>query len=58
LANLSGAGRLAAVAVSVIVLIPQQQPVWKVAMFRFLEVSWGIAVALLIAAFANMIRRR
>jgi uncharacterized membrane protein YgaE (UPF0421/DUF939 family) len=58
LANLSNAGRLAAVAVSVIVLIPQQEPVWKVALFRFLEVSWGIAIAVMVAALAARILRR
>ena len=46
LCNVSGAGRLAAVTVSIIVLIPQHEPVWKVALFRFLEVSWGFTVAL------------
>jgi uncharacterized membrane protein YccC len=56
-ANVSGAGRLAAVAVSVIVLIPQNQAVWRVALFRFLEVSWGIAVALSVAWLAAAIRR-
>jgi uncharacterized membrane protein YgaE (UPF0421/DUF939 family) len=58
LANLSGAGRLAAVAVSVIVLIPRDEAVWKVALFRFLEVTWGIAVSLAVAALAAKVRRR
>jgi uncharacterized membrane protein YgaE (UPF0421/DUF939 family) len=49
-ARVSNAGRLAGVAVSVIVLIPQHEAIWKVALFRFLEVSWGIAVSLGIAA--------
>ncbi len=57
LCNISGAGRLAAVTVSVIVLIPQNEPAWRVALFRFLEVSWGIAVALAIASGAAAIRR-
>jgi uncharacterized membrane protein YgaE (UPF0421/DUF939 family) len=58
LANLGGAGRLAAVAVSVIVLIPRSEPVWKVTLFRFLEVSWGIAVTLIIASLVATLRRR
>jgi membrane protease YdiL (CAAX protease family) len=52
-----GAGRLAAVTVSVIVLIPQHEAVWRVALFRFLEVSWGIAVALVVVWLAAAIRR-
>ncbi len=44
-ADVSNAGRLAAVAVTVIVLIPRDEAVWQIALFRFLEVSWGIAVA-------------
>jgi uncharacterized membrane protein YccC len=51
LAEVSAAGRLAAVTVTVIVivLIPQSEAIWKVALFRSLEVSWGIAVAVTIA---------
>ena len=45
IADVSNAGRLAAVTVTVIVLIPRNEPIWKIATFRFLEVSWGIAVA-------------
>jgi len=56
--DINNAGRLAAVAVSVIVLIPQNQPLWKVALFRFLEVSWGIAVALVIVLLAARIAPR
>jgi uncharacterized membrane protein YgaE (UPF0421/DUF939 family) len=48
LAKVSAAGRLAAVTVTVIVLIPQSEVIWKVALFRSLEVSWGIAVAVTI----------
>jgi len=57
LANLGNAGRLAAVAVSVIVLIPRQDAIWKVVLFRFLEVSWGIAVAIIVAWLAVAVRR-
>ncbi len=56
--DINNAGRLAAVAVSVIVLIPQDQPLWRIALFRFLEVSWGIAIALLIVLLAARIAPR
>jgi uncharacterized membrane protein YgaE (UPF0421/DUF939 family) len=52
LANVSNAGRLAAVTVTIIVLIPQSEAVWRIALFRTLEVSWGIAVAIVIAWLA------
>jgi hypothetical protein len=42
----------------VIVLIPQSAPLCKVAFLRFLEVSWGIAVALAIVLAAARIARR
>jgi len=45
-ADVSNAGRLAAVALTVIVLIPRDEAVWQIALFRFLEVSWGLAVAM------------
>jgi uncharacterized membrane protein YgaE (UPF0421/DUF939 family) len=56
--NISNAGRLAAVTVSIIVLIPLIEPIWRVALFRFLEVSWGIAVALAVVFLAAWIERR
>jgi uncharacterized membrane protein YgaE (UPF0421/DUF939 family) len=49
LAKVGAAGRLAAVTVTVIVLIPQTEVIWKVALFRTLEVSWGVAVGVSIA---------
>ncbi len=62
LANLGTAGRLSAVTLTVIVLIPRGDVIWKVALFRFLEVSWGIAVALavswLVAAGERLWRAR
>jgi uncharacterized membrane protein YccC len=58
IAGVSNAGRLAAVAVTVIVLIPRDEPIWKVAFFRFLEVSWGIAVAVGMVAFVDCVSRR
>jgi uncharacterized membrane protein YccC len=53
IANVSNAGRLAAVAVTVIVLIPRDEPIWQIAVFRFLEVSWGIAVAIGIVSLVD-----
>ena len=58
LAEVSAAGRLAAVTVTVIVLIPQSEAIWKVALFRSLEVSWGIAVAVAIAWLSTQLWRR
>lgn len=58
LAKVSTAGRLAAVTVTVIVLIPQSEAIWKVALFRSLEVSWGIAVAITVAWLAAKLGRR
>jgi uncharacterized membrane protein YgaE (UPF0421/DUF939 family) len=58
LAEVGAAGRLAAVTVTVIVLIPQSETIWKVALFRSLEVSWGVAVAVGIAWLAPKLRRR
>jgi uncharacterized membrane protein YccC len=57
-ADISNAGRLAGVAVSVIVLIPRDEPIWRIALFRFFEVSWGIAVALAIVLLAAWAARR
>ena len=57
-AKLSGAGRLAAVTVTVIVLIPQSEALWKVALFRFGEVSWGIVVAVGIQLGVNWLEAR
>jgi uncharacterized membrane protein YccC len=58
IADVSNAGRLAAVAVTVIVLIPRDEPIWQVAMFRFLEVSWGIAVAVGVMYFVDWLSAR
>ena len=43
------AGRLGGVAVAIIVLIPRTQPIWHIAIERFLEVSFGIGVSLVVA---------
>ncbi len=57
LGKLGNAGRLAAVTVSVIVLIPRDEAIWRIALLRFLEVSWGILVALTVAAAGARIVR-
>lgn len=43
------AGRLGGVTVAIIILIPHTGPVWQVAVERFLEVSFGIAISLGVA---------
>jgi len=44
-----GAYRFAAITLSIILLIAHTSPAWIVALHRFLEVSLGIAVALILA---------
>jgi uncharacterized membrane protein YccC len=58
LLNLGAAGRLSAVTLTVIVLIPRQEPIWKIALFRFLQVSWGIAVAMGVVELVSRAERR
>jgi uncharacterized membrane protein YgaE (UPF0421/DUF939 family) len=43
------AGRLGGVTIAIIVLIPHTGPAWYVAIERFMEVSFGIVVSLLVA---------
>jgi uncharacterized membrane protein YgaE (UPF0421/DUF939 family) len=50
LLRVSSAYRIAAIALSIVLLITHGQPPWIVATHRFIEVSLGIAVALLITA--------
>ncbi|MGH9617383.1 MAG: FUSC family protein [Acidobacteriaceae bacterium] len=47
--SFKNAGRLGGVTVAIIVLIPHSGPVWRLAVERFLEVSFGIVVSLLVA---------
>ncbi|HEY6412918.1 MAG TPA: FUSC family protein [Edaphobacter sp.] len=47
--GLKGAGRLAGVAATIILLVPTTAPHWVVARDRFLEVSFGIVVALVVS---------
>lgn len=47
--GLKGAGRLAGVAATIILLVPSTAPHWVVARDRFLEVSFGIIVALVVS---------
>lgn len=49
LLHFKNAGRLGGVTVAIIILIPHTEPVWHIAMERFLEVSFGIGVSLAIA---------
>ena len=46
--RLEAAGRLAVVALSIVVLVQRADPVWRVALARFGEVSVGIVAALLV----------
>lgn len=47
--NYKNAGRLGGVTVAIIVLIPYPGPLWQIALQRFLEVSLGIVISLLVA---------
>src|SRR5580658_3437388 len=49
LLRVGGAYRFAAITLSIILLIVHQSPAWIVAWHRFVEVSFGIAVALVLA---------
>jgi uncharacterized membrane protein YgaE (UPF0421/DUF939 family) len=50
LLRVSGAYRFAAITLSIILLIPQKRAPWIAGWHRFLEVSLGIAVALVVTA--------
>jgi uncharacterized membrane protein YgaE (UPF0421/DUF939 family) len=60
--NYKNAGRLGGVTVAIIVLIPYPGALWHIALQRFLEVSFGIVISLLVAAIwiqmENWIHRR
>jgi uncharacterized membrane protein YccC len=47
--GLRNAGRLAGVAVAGTVLIELQEPPWRIALDRFIEVSLGILIALAVS---------
>ncbi len=47
--GLKSAGRLAGVTTTIILLIPSTASHWEVARYRFLEVSFGIVVALVVS---------
>jgi uncharacterized membrane protein YgaE (UPF0421/DUF939 family) len=49
LLRLGGAYRFAAIALTIVLLVAHTRPPWNVAIHRFVEVSLGIAVALLVA---------
>jgi uncharacterized membrane protein YgaE (UPF0421/DUF939 family) len=48
--NLQSAGRLAGVTVAIVMLIPRPGSAWQAASTRFLEVSLGVVVALVVTA--------
>jgi uncharacterized membrane protein YccC len=52
------ASRLCAVAVTVITIIPHPEPPNVVALFRFIEVSYGVACAMAYMALADRFARR
>ncbi len=58
LAGLDNAGRLAGVALTVIMLIPRASPIWQIAVARFLEVSWGIVVTVVLVLCVDRLARR
>lgn len=47
--GLTKAGRLAGVAASIVMLIPGQIPYWEIAERRFVEVSFGVLVAVAVS---------
>jgi uncharacterized membrane protein YgaE (UPF0421/DUF939 family) len=48
LLRVGGAYRFAGIALSIVLLIPHTRPPWIIGLHRFLEVSLGIAVALVV----------
>jgi uncharacterized membrane protein YccC len=59
--NYKSAGRLGGVTVTIIVLVHFSGPLWQIALQRFLEVSLGIVISLVVAVawtrIGNWIRR-
>jgi uncharacterized membrane protein YccC len=49
LVGLKGAGRMAGVTASIVLLVPSTASYWRIARDRFLEVSFGIVVALVVS---------
>jgi uncharacterized membrane protein YgaE (UPF0421/DUF939 family) len=58
LLRLENAARLCAVAVSVITLIPRSEPASVIAFHRFVEVSYGVACAVVYTVLLDGARRR
>ncbi len=56
--KLEVAGRLAAVALSVVVLVHRVQPVWRTALDRFLEVSLGVIIALITSVSVDSVMKK
>ncbi len=57
LLRLPNATRLSAVAVTVIAIIPRPEPAYLVALHRFVEVSYGVACALVYTVVASAVRQ-
>ncbi len=58
LLGLQAAARLCAVAVTVITIIPHPEPPHLVALYRFIEVSYGVAIALAYTVVTDLVARR
>jgi uncharacterized membrane protein YgaE (UPF0421/DUF939 family) len=58
LMRLENAARLCAVAISVITLVPRQEPAGPIAFQRFVEVSYGVGCALVYTVAVDVVRRR
>jgi uncharacterized membrane protein YccC len=56
--RLEAASRMCAVAVTVITIVPHHEPAYMVALFRFVEVSYGIACAMGYRLSIDAVRRR
>ena len=54
----AGAARLCAVAVTVITIIPRPEPAHMVAIYRFIEVSYGVSCALAYMRIVDLIQAR
>jgi hypothetical protein len=56
--RLENAARLCAVAVTVITIIPRAEPPHLVALYRCIEVSYGVACAVGFTALVDLAQRR
>ncbi len=51
--KLENAGRLAGLTVAIVMMAASNMPLWKVSLYRFLEVSLGILVAVAVSWLAH-----